>query len=581
MSGDPLSAGSFRSMNELKSRLIEMGPAPETYDRLLNLVSDKDKDSAKDALAKFFQGSATALCFLYGCLVRSGKANAVDEEIVAEIAQMHPQENEKVAGLWIPDPSSGLGTKVASGGLGGPNSGFSYMMSGPDDKRMCPKIQNAINTFVCRYHCLDGLTIDDNQVLCGEAIWRQAIMDKFSRDFKDADGKWTGGYLRNRFVIEQDTAGNDYQLKPNERTRPIKESAWSTEKRLQEMRKDLGEKRGYQGVYEPKDVYNFDQHDLTKGPDNVQLDAKERDKIAKNSSKAFNLKKTANDGYISSPKPLSDPNLAQQDPREFMPEPVDPEALLEIARTKGVSEDQKTALIESGRARPDSFIPKDNLFLMTSRKFNLSKIAKDVTPSVSKCNNPSCPSHGAHMGYQASGVCPKCGKKTLESFSSEQVTQASGGIEKAKSPAQMLGQVAFLNGTYQATKNGVKAFGATKEEALKKLALMGVGDPLQDVGADPTQPLPEDVGEQRPYINPEDGSEPEGEGDKESSLLEQLEPGSAEQESAELREMATDPSLIEQDISRTQQTLPPEEIAALEDLTRATGAGPDPKSDLQ
>ena len=61
MPADPLSAGSFRSMAELKARLIEMGPNPATYDCLLDLINEKDRDSGKDALANFYQGSSTAL----------------------------------------------------------------------------------------------------------------------------------------------------------------------------------------------------------------------------------------------------------------------------------------------------------------------------------------------------------------------------------------------------------------------------------------------------------------------------------------------------------------------------------------
>ena len=279
-----LDVGSFRSMRALEDALIRMGPKIETYERMYDLIGHKEEDEVKPALASFFGGSPTALCFLYKLLVEAGKANAIDEDIVAEVTQMHPEltpddpEGEKkAAGLFLPPVA-----KTASGYTGGPNSGEKYTMHGPEQTRMCPKIRDVVSTHICRYHCLDGLTIDDAETVCAEAIWRESIMDKFSRDFRDKDGKRVGGYLRGRFLIEENTEGNDYQLRPGQRGRPIKEQAFSTEKRLAEMRKEHGEERGYAGVHEPDDLYNFDQHALHTGPESAELDAKERDPIAKN-----------------------------------------------------------------------------------------------------------------------------------------------------------------------------------------------------------------------------------------------------------------------------------------------------------
>jgi len=599
-------------MDEVRAKLIELGPKPETYDRLLDLLKQEDRDSAKDALANFYQGYSTALCFIYQLLIRAGKADAVDENLVAEIAQMHPETNEKAAGIWIPDPSSGLGTKQASGGLGGPNSGCSYTMHGPEDKRICPKLQNAVSTFICRYHCLDGLMIDDNQVLCGEAIWRQSIMDKFSRDFKDGDGKWKGGYLRNRLVIEQNTEGNDYQLKPGERTRPIKESAWSTEKRLQEMRKDLGEERGYQGVYEPEKAYNFDQHEMAKGPENVQLDAKERDKIAKNAS-TKNTVKTAADNWVGSPGSQSNPEiqeLAKQDPREFMAPPtpeigaMSPDQLLEKASTTGVTESEKTAIIESGKLpMGKNFVQQGELFRLASKKksfnlsgkttstaFNLSKVAADMTPAASKCTNPQCKSGGAHMAYDASGVCPFCNGK-LKHMSREELTGLSGAIEAPKSPKQSMASVRFANGAYEASIGDVRAFGGTKEEALKKLAVMAPGqevDPLTGLPKKPVNPVDPvasleelksgNAGEQSEQIREIlDGTNPVPQTEAIPGQPEPVLPPQGQEPPPPVR---TDED-VNRSIEETWGKLSPEQLDELEGLQEAAGAGPDPKSDLQ
>jgi hypothetical protein len=330
LESDPLVAERFRSMDDLKRRLIELGPNPDTYDRVFDLVGPDDEDEAKDALARFFEGSPTALCFMYKLLVKEGKANAIDEDLVAEIQGMHPDLNpedngqeeetaavapegelgavpqtplassdktEKTAEPMFSDEyikeaaKEGLFIKTASGFTGGPGNA-NYVMHGEDQTRICPKVRDLVSTHICRYHCLDGMTIDDAETVCGEAIWRQSVADKFSRDYKDEDGKWRDGYIRGRFHTEQSTEGNDYQLKPGQRGRPIKENAWSTEKRLQEMLKAERDERGYTDTNSPDhdEVYNFDQHELHEGPDNVQLDAKERDAIAKNASAGREVK---------------------------------------------------------------------------------------------------------------------------------------------------------------------------------------------------------------------------------------------------------------------------------------------------
>lgn len=201
---------------------------------------------------------------------------------------------KKIAGLFMPPPEASLHTmeKVAS------RISEPYLMYGANDNKFCPKTRNLVSTYICRFHCLDGLAVDDAQILCGEAIWRQAVMDKFSRDFKDKDGKWKGGYLRKRFIIQNDDVARPYQLKPGHRCAPIHEDAWSTEKRLQEMRRTESSKRGYPPTPgDPKDAYNFDPYKQAGDTDSKEISEKKRDPIARNSSaKPFNLKKAGYEG---------------------------------------------------------------------------------------------------------------------------------------------------------------------------------------------------------------------------------------------------------------------------------------------
>lgn len=313
-----LETEAYQSLEQLKDALIRMGPYQDTYNKILEQVDDEDQDSAKEALAAFFQGFPEGLCTLYGILVKAGMADPVDQNIVEEIMEQHPQigpedkkasgshKGCKLAGLWLPPEDSGLYStekmeKTASGYVGGPSP--SHYTHGPGEQRYCPKLRNSVNTIVCRYHCLDGLPVDDHQILCGEAIWRQSVMDKFSREYKDADGNWVGGYLNKRFEIERNTAEHPYQLKPGQRQAPINEDAWSPEKRLQEMRRSEASNRNYSETPgDPEDLYNWDPYESAGTTKNPHVFEKPRDAIAKNAS-SEGLKKKAMDFEDEDPAP--------------------------------------------------------------------------------------------------------------------------------------------------------------------------------------------------------------------------------------------------------------------------------------
>lgn len=328
----PLSVGRYESMSQLRDDLVSMGPTPETYEKIMSLVGPEQEDDAKDALGSFFQGLSASLGLLYDMLVSVGMASPIDAETVEKLMSQHPEMNEqqkaatdkphvhkpsvdqrleapmaakscdgcplKHAGLYLPptDPNAKL-EKTAGGSVGGVGTGYNgYTMYGPGDTRMCPKIRQPVSTFICRYHCLDGINVDDHQTVCGEAIWRQSVMDKFSREYRDADGKWTGGYLNKRFETHyDDSITNPALLKPGQRMAPINEDAWSLEKRLAEMRKTESKERGYSETPGdgPKDLYNFDQHELMKGPKNPQLTEKRKDPIARLAASDSMFEKTA------------------------------------------------------------------------------------------------------------------------------------------------------------------------------------------------------------------------------------------------------------------------------------------------
>lgn len=502
----PLATGQYQSVSQLRDELISLGPKPETYEKIMTLVGPDREDDAKDALASFFQGLSASLFTLYDMLVTVGVASPIDAEIVEKLMSQHPElsdegkEQEKSsvhAGLFLPIPTSGLNTmeKTAGGSVGGAGSGYpAYTAGGCGENRMCPKIRQPVSTFICRYHCLDGLNIDDHQTLCGEAIWRQTVMDKFSREYRDKDGKWVGGYLNKRFEIQQDDGGHPALIKPGERSNPIHEDAWSLEKRLAEMRKTESKSRGYSETPGdgPKDLYNFDQHDIKKGPKSPQLTEKKKDGIAKLANADSMFAKTA-----------------QGDPFKDVPwaKPTSEEGKEDYEPTEQDLKDVKSKPPKSKKGKwppPDSEIPwaKDE-----KKSFNLKR--QKLAHGLYAPNNPADRDYGgdksgggdplAEKNVGKVGMqCPFCGKKfapgragvcdvkvlhagtpnqrthpptQLQTLNQGQATQMSGAVDNTGMiPAASDAEIIVANGIYRASKNGVSAYGDTAEQAFEKLA---------------------------------------------------------------------------------------------------------------
>lgn len=381
---DPLVMQPFQSVDDMKARLIEMGRPMEgerseeslkrVYEKVLAMVGPEHEDRAKAAVKAFYQFGKVA--DLWSLFQELGLAAPIDQEVIGEIMENNPDlfNKEAKAGLFLPPNDASLHalpegmTKTAGGGVGGAGAGYpAYEFEGSN--RYCPKIRNVVNTFVCRYHCLDGLKIDDAQVVCGEAIWRQTVADKFSREYRNADGEWVGGYLNKRFEIHRDDGGHPYQLTPGKRHAPIHEDAWSYEKRLQEMRKAEGKKRGYgpvSGEGEKEKLYNFDQHEIMGGPESSTLGAKPRDPLAKNASCGTCGLRTATQ---------EDHPYMGLDPREG----YRAEELFEEHVSKGkpltqaeVDEIIRTVRTTSGALSIDDFEEKNGLFWFKQPEFDES-----------------------------------------------------------------------------------------------------------------------------------------------------------------------------------------------------------------
>ena len=142
-----------------------------------------------------------------------------------------------------------------------------YVLYGPTEKRICPKLRgkksgggDVVSEYVCRHHCLDGIVIDDNKTICGEALWRANVMDKQSREYVDEDGIPTGGYINKRFQVDYNVPeDSNMRLKPGELRKPRPPEMGNIESRMQAMRKAEGEKRGYRPDTNTGDPFRWDK----------------------------------------------------------------------------------------------------------------------------------------------------------------------------------------------------------------------------------------------------------------------------------------------------------------------------------
>jgi hypothetical protein len=76
-----------------------------------------------------------------------------------------------------------------------------------------------------------------------EDDYKKNIMDKYYPEQLNADGEYRGGYINDRFVVHHNTEGNSMHVKPGTRQAPDRVESYSTERRMEEMRKK--DKRGY------------------------------------------------------------------------------------------------------------------------------------------------------------------------------------------------------------------------------------------------------------------------------------------------------------------------------------------------
>lgn len=124
---------------------------------------------------------------------------------------------------------------------------------GPSQSR---KVDPFLRQPVSDWHIVErnkgfGLVVDDIWNIDYETIWRENVMDKYSRPYKDKDGNWVGGYIQKRFEVDKNIPETtNMQLKPGQKRRPILPEYGNTESRLQDAR-SKGEIAGANNTTKP------------------------------------------------------------------------------------------------------------------------------------------------------------------------------------------------------------------------------------------------------------------------------------------------------------------------------------------
>lgn len=112
------------------------------------------------------------------------------------------------------------------------------IMYGPGHTRIDPFYMQPVSDWsIIERNKGFGLTFGDVWDVDYEAIWRESIMDKYFRAYRDKDGNWVGGYINKRFEVDRNIPPtNNYQLKPDEIRRATPPEYGVTESRLQASR---------------------------------------------------------------------------------------------------------------------------------------------------------------------------------------------------------------------------------------------------------------------------------------------------------------------------------------------------------
>ena len=226
----------FNSPDDLKGWIKSRHTCDEAISGLLDITNTHDQ-SVSDVCEKIFDSQEDSevekdSTILFGVLAKH----------LAEIKTAKGAKNmEKLA------QNSPSMSRQRNGWVKGMRNKWNRVVDGFNDGTPWRIDRDKMYDFTHYY--IDDIKFDEDpsRVYSGEAIWRMYVMDKFTTEYMNKEGKWVGGYINDRFFVFPDAGtpanpdvprdgGNQMGLAPGQRSRLPRPHQYSTERRLEEAR---------------------------------------------------------------------------------------------------------------------------------------------------------------------------------------------------------------------------------------------------------------------------------------------------------------------------------------------------------
>ena len=240
--------------SDLKDWLDQQADSATAYSEISPKIPEAYHESVKDVLQQYYETDLTDEEKLdiankifdvlpdENKILESNPEEGVIDATYKEIASFVQNVNDQIKKIAQKNKTNKFNLTKTAQHKGVVDNVFMY---GPTETRIDPFLRQPISD----YHIVErnkgfGLVVDDIWNIDWEVLWRQNIMDKYSRPYRDKDGNWTGGYIQKRFEVDKWIPDeNNYQLKPGQLRKPYIAKERSTEARLEAMRAE-GD-RGY------------------------------------------------------------------------------------------------------------------------------------------------------------------------------------------------------------------------------------------------------------------------------------------------------------------------------------------------
>jgi hypothetical protein len=249
----------FRTANDLKDWIDNFEDRSEAERELMELVPDNQKEIIVDAMEEYFESDLTEeqrleiAVKLWPILPDIVKEDNPDiQENIMDFPYVKAEDIEKL----VKETESQI-KKMASQDVkiskkfnlqktAQQKSMENVILFGPQQTYVDPFLrQPASDWSLVERNKGFGLVVDDVWNIDWESVWRGNIMDKYSRPYRDKDGKWVGGYIQKRFEVDKwIPEKNNMQLLPGQRRKPRLPEQGVIEGRLEAMR--AKNERGYE-----------------------------------------------------------------------------------------------------------------------------------------------------------------------------------------------------------------------------------------------------------------------------------------------------------------------------------------------